>query len=162
MGGQPRTIAPPEVRRCSRGSPTRTFTSLRPKKAPIAQGLMWATLAAALLKRYLAHATQMIFEGVETSTRRTAMAIPHILSELLVALLRGFRGIRAAFRRTVEFLSRQARRAHPKRDRKSGRLHPGLCPVHRGRLRKYQLVKEREKNANCRFSGPLTPGFHEH
>jgi hypothetical protein len=99
------------------------------RKAAIAEGLMWASLAAALLKRFVALATQHIHDGIEISTRKVAMAASHGLRELMDAMLRG-RAVRKLFRGLVTFLATEARRAHPKRDRKIGRLRLGLEPVY--------------------------------
>ena len=38
----------------------------------IVEGLIWAAIGAAALKRFLAHTAQVV-AGVDTSTRRTAM-----------------------------------------------------------------------------------------
>lgn len=96
-------------------------------KEPLATGLIWASLATAVLKRFFAHATQMTFPGTPTSTRRAAMAISHHLRPLLLAFLHR-EGMRDAFQRMLRFLSTQARRAHPRRDQTSGRLYTGLEP----------------------------------
>ena len=90
-------------------------------KVQIAKGLMWASLAAALLKRFLAHATQLVF-GVETSTRSAAMALFHHLPLLLQSFVRGEQGRLRRFEELLRFLRDNARRAHPKRDRRTGRL----------------------------------------
>lgn len=97
-------------------------------KAGIAEGLMWAALAAALLKRFLAHSAQLVFAGVEISTRRTAMAVAEFMPSLIRALLSG-RGLLKILRCILLFLSTQALRAHPKRDRTRGRLQLGLEPL---------------------------------
>jgi hypothetical protein len=98
-------------------------------KPGIVEGLIWAAIGAATLKRYLAHATRRV-TGVETSTRKTAMCAPHVLAEILQALVnRSHRGLLAAFERAVSYLAVNAKRAHPKRDRRTGRLQLGLAPV---------------------------------
>lgn len=98
--------------------------------AATAEGLIWAALAAATIKRYLAHITKLI-NGVEVSTRKVAMCAVHVLLEVFVALVRKspYR-LLLAWRRAIEYLASQARRAHPDRDRKSGRLAIGLEPVY--------------------------------
>jgi len=95
-------------------------------KAPIAEGMIWAALAASTIKRYLAHTTQLI-AGVEISTRKVAMCAVHVLLEVFVALVKksSYR-VLLAWRRAIKYLASQAQRAHPKRDRKSGRLAIGL------------------------------------
>ena len=97
-------------------------------KEPIALGLIWAALSAALLKRFLAHATQVAHDGLETSTRRTAMALTYKLPVVIGALLRG-QGLRVAFTDLLASLATNARRAHPERDRLRGRLRVGLRHV---------------------------------
>ncbi len=97
-------------------------------KAGIAEGLMWAALTAALLKRFLAHSAQLVFPGVEISTRRTAMAVAEFMPAMIGALLSG-RGLLRILRCVLLYLSTQALRAHPKRDRIRGRLQLGLEPV---------------------------------
>jgi hypothetical protein len=47
--------------------------------AHIAEGLIWASLCAAVLKRFLAHAAQHVGDGTPISTRRVAMCARHVL-----------------------------------------------------------------------------------
>ena len=93
----------------------------------IAAGLIWASLCAAVLKRFLAHAAQII-GGIPISTRRVAMCSGHIIDELVAALVASA-SIAAAFRDGIAFLLANARRSNPKRDRKTGRLRAGLLTV---------------------------------
>jgi len=44
----------------------------------LVEGLMWAAIAAAALKRFLAHMTQLLME-VPMSTRKVAMCAMHVL-----------------------------------------------------------------------------------
>lgn len=67
-------------------------------KPHIAEGLIWASLCAAVLKRFLAHAAQQVSHGTAMSTRRVAMCAPHILGEVVAALRVGT-GLRRALRR---------------------------------------------------------------
>lgn len=90
----------------------------------IAGGLIWASLCAAVLKRFLAHAAQLV-GGKPMSTRRVAMCSGHIIDEIAAALIACV-SIAAAFRDGIAFLLANARRANPKRDRKTGRLRAGL------------------------------------
>ena len=96
--------------------------------AHIAEGLIWASLCAAVLKRFLAHAAQRVGDGTAMSTRRVAMCARHILDDLVTALLRGG-GLLGALRRGLAYLLGNARRAHPDRDRRTGRLRAGLTLV---------------------------------
>lgn len=94
----------------------------------IAEGLVWASLCAAVLKRFLAHAAQRVGNGTAMSTRRVAMCARHILDDLVTALRRGV-GLLGALRRGLAYLLANARRAHPDRDRRTGRLRAGLALV---------------------------------
>jgi hypothetical protein len=93
--------------------------------AHIAEGLIWASLCAAVLKRFLAHAAQRASHGTPVSTRRVAMCAHHILDALVAALLLGV-GLLRALRRGLVYLLANARRSHPDRDSRIGRLRAGL------------------------------------
>ena len=93
----------------------------------IAAGLIWASLCAAILKRFLAHAAQHV-GGKPISTRRVAMCAGHIMDELVAALLASV-SIAVALRDGLAFLLANAQRSNPKRDRKTGRLRSGLLVV---------------------------------
>jgi Transposase DDE domain len=93
----------------------------------IAAGLIWASLCAAALKRFLGHAAQLV-GGVAMSTRRVAMCARHVLGSLVEALLASV-GLLAALRRALVYLLDNARRANPKRDRRIGRQRAGLRVV---------------------------------
>jgi hypothetical protein len=93
----------------------------------IAAGLIWASLCAAVLKRFLAHAAQLV-GGRPISTRRVAMCAGHIIDELAHALLASLR-LAPVFRDGIDFLLANARRSNPARDRKTGRLRTGLITV---------------------------------
>jgi hypothetical protein len=90
-------------------------------------GLIWASLCAAVLKRFLAHAAQLV-GGKPISTRRVAMCASHIIDEIVTALLACV-SIAAAFRDGMAFLLANARRSNPRRDRKTGRLRTRLVVV---------------------------------
>jgi Transposase DDE domain len=96
--------------------------------AHIAEGLIWAGLCAAVLKRFLAHAAQRVGKGTAMSTRRVAMCAHHILHDVVTALLDGF-GLLGPLRRGLTYLLENARRADVKRDRRIGRLRAGLTIV---------------------------------
>jgi Transposase DDE domain len=91
----------------------------------IAAGLIWASLCAAVLKRFLAHATQRVGAGTAISTRRVAMCAHHILDDLVAALLLGA-GLLRALRRSLLYLLNNAQRSNPNRDSRKGRLRVGL------------------------------------
>ena len=97
--------------------------------AGIAEGLIWAAIAASVLKRYLAQMTQAL-RKVEISTRKVAMCARHGLGDVFHALACGrSRGFLPVLRGLVDYLASNATRSHPKRDRKKGRLQFGLEPV---------------------------------
>lgn len=93
----------------------------------IAAGLIWASLCAAVLKRFLAHAAQLV-GGKPISTRRVAMCAGHIIDNIVAALL-ACASIATAFLDGLTFLLANARRSNPKRDHKSGRLRTRLRVV---------------------------------
>jgi hypothetical protein len=96
--------------------------------AALVEGLMWTAIAAAALKRFLAHMTQVLAE-VPMSTRKVAMCAMHVLGDLGEALKRGdVVGLYAALEAAITYLAWHAQRAHPKRDRQTGRAQLGLEP----------------------------------
>ena len=104
----------------------RAFDTANPH---IAEGLVWAALAAAALKRHIAHAAQVL-RHVEISTSKVAMCARHGLDAVLRALASGkSRSLLSAIRNLIDYLARNALRSHPRRDRRSGRLQFGLEPV---------------------------------
>jgi len=92
----------------------------------IVEGLIWAAIAAAALKRFLAHMTQLLLE-VSMSTRKVAMCAVHVLGGIVQALKTGdVAGLYEAMEEAITYLACHAQRAHPKRDRKTGRSQLGL------------------------------------
>jgi len=97
--------------------------------ASIAEGMIWAAIGAALIKRLLAHSTQLL-KGVEISTRKVAMCAHHVLDDIFTVLATGrSRSLSRAFEVALDYLAVNAQRAHPKRDRRTGRLKLGFKPV---------------------------------
>ena len=95
-------------------------------KAPIAKGLIWASLIAAALSRYMAHSTQLITQ-VEISTQRAAMCAVHFVAEIAHAVRSGSAPrLYQAVESAIRLLSINAKRTHPKRDRRKGRTSSGL------------------------------------
>lgn len=93
----------------------------------IAAGLIWASLCAAVLKRFLAHAAQLV-GGKPISTRRVAMCASHVIDDIVAALLACI-SLAVAFREGLTFLLANARRSDPRRDRRTGRLRTRLVVV---------------------------------
>jgi hypothetical protein len=95
----------------------------------IVEGLMWAAMAAAALKRFLASMTQLLAE-VPMSTRKVAMWAVHVWGKIIQALKTGdVAGLSNALEEAITSLACQAQRAHPKRDRHTGRSQLGLEPL---------------------------------
>ena len=91
--------------------------------------MIWAAIGAAIMKRFLAHMTQHL-RGIETSTRKVAMCVHHVLDDIIDALARERTDrLRSSLARALDYLATNPQRAHPKRDRRSGRLQLGLEPV---------------------------------
>ena len=94
----------------------------------LVEGLIWVAIAAAALKRFLAHMTQLLTK-VPMSTRKVAMCALHVLGNLVEALKSGdVAGLYAALEAAITYLACHAQRAHPKRDRQTGRSQLGLAP----------------------------------
>jgi len=95
----------------------------------IVEGLIWMALAAAALKRFLASMTQLLAE-VPMSTRQVAMCAVHVLGDIVRALQSGdVAELYAALEEAVMYLACHAQRAHPARDRRTGRSQLGLEPL---------------------------------
>ena len=108
----------------------------------IVESLIWAGIAAAALKRFLAHATEHLLEVV-ISTRKAAMSPAYVLPELFRALRHGDGPwFRQAFEEIIRYLGANARRAHPRRDERTGRSQLGLKPV-------FALTDNTELTHNC-------------
>jgi len=97
-------------------------------KPQIVEGLIWGSLMAASIKRYLACCTQSLFQ-VEISTRKVAMCASHVLEPLIIELSKTRKaGLSQALEKALNYFKNNAKRAHPKRDREKGRLKIGLTP----------------------------------
>ena len=95
----------------------------------IVEGLIWAAIAAAALKRFLAYMTQLLVE-VPMSTRKVARCAVYVLGGIVQALKTGdVAGLYAALEEAITSLACHAQRAHPERDRQTGRLQLGLEPL---------------------------------
>lgn len=91
--------------------------------------MIWASLAASALQRFLAHAAEHLLEVV-ISTRKAAMTPAYVLPELFRALRSGAGPwYRRAFEAMIRYLGSNAKRAHPQRDARTGRSQLGLQPV---------------------------------
>lgn len=99
------------------------------EKETIAETLIWASLSASSIKRFLAHAAEYLLEVV-ISTRKAAMPSAYVLPELFRSLRHGDGPwYRRAFKAMMRYLGINAKRAHPNRDARTGRSRLGLKPV---------------------------------
>ena len=95
----------------------------------LVEGLIGAASAAAALKRFLAHMTHLLAE-VPMSTRTVAMCAVPVLGDIVRAVQSGaVAGLYAALEQAITYLACHAQRAHPKRDRQTGRSQLGLEPL---------------------------------
>lgn len=99
------------------------------EKETISEALIWASLVASAIKRFLAHAAEYLLEVV-ISTQKASMPSAYALPELFLALRHGDRPwYRRAFNTMIRYLGRNAKRAHPKRDARTGRSALGLKSI---------------------------------
>lgn len=98
------------------------------RKAPIAEGLIWASLLVSLLTRFVATAAQAVGK-VAISTLKAAKMMAAHLPRLLHALLLGTQELGAALEAVLSDLIHHGQRAHPRRDRRKGREQSGLRPA---------------------------------
>ena len=90
---------------------------------------MWIAMAAAALKRFLAHLTPLLVE-VPMSTRQVAMGATPIVGDIVQAVQTGdMAGLYDALEAALTSLACHAQRAHPKRDQQTGRAQLGLGPL---------------------------------
>lgn len=78
----------------------------------IAEGLIWASLCTATVKRYWAHMTGHIAR-VAISTHIVAKCIHHVLSDVLRSLMHRPRQLNGNVARAIAYLSKNAKRARP-------------------------------------------------
>jgi hypothetical protein len=91
--------------------------------------LIWASRAAAAIQRFLAHAAEHLREVV-ISTRQAAMPSSYAVPQLFRSRRHGDGpGYRRAFNAMIRYLGINAKRAHPKRDARTGRSRLGRKPV---------------------------------
>ena len=102
--------------------------------AAIVEGLLGIAMAAAGLKRCLAHMPPRLVD-VPRSTRKVAMCAVPVLGDMVRALKTGdVAGLYEALEAAITYLACHAQRAHLKRDRQTGRSQLGLepCGAHDG------------------------------
>ena len=89
--------------------------ALQSENPAIVEGLIWAALCAAFLKRALAHWTQLVHRRA-ISTRISAQSGPQILPMMLDWVTH--QSLASKLTRVFDYLAQNAPRAHPKRDKK--------------------------------------------
>jgi Transposase DDE domain len=111
------------------------------EKETISEALIWASLSSSAIKRFLAHTAEHLLEVV-ISTRKASMPSAYDLPELFRALRYGDGPwYRRAFKAMIDYLGKNARRAHPERDARTGRSRLGLKPI-------FQLSEQQALIAN--------------
>ena len=112
------------------------------EKETISESLIWASLAASAMKRFLAHAAEYLLEVV-ISTRKASMPSAYDLPALFRALRYGDGPwYRRAFASMIAYLGKNAKRAHPERDDRTGRSRLGLKSI-------FQLSDQQVLKSNC-------------
>jgi hypothetical protein len=112
------------------------------EKETISEALIWASLAASAIKRFLAHAAEHLLEVV-ISTRKASMPSAYELPELFRSLCYGDGPwYRRAFESMIAYLGKNAKRAHPERDDRTGRSRLGLKPI-------FQFSSQKGLKDNC-------------
>lgn len=124
--GLGRTTLEERGRRSKSYANLHAFSTCKPH---IAEGLIWASLCVAFLKRFFAHSCQQATAQTAISTRRVAMCSHVFLGTFFRCLRAGFRNLRTVLEEIFAFLAVNARRASPRRERKKGRLALDLAPA---------------------------------
>jgi len=102
------------------------------KNPYVVEGLIWASLAAAILTRFITHAAQSLGPMRMISTRIVSMCIENLVDDLLATLLHCPSSLSNILSQAIRFLVANAARSNPKRDREIGRLSAGLRPAWQG------------------------------
>lgn len=98
------------------------------EKASIVEGLIWGSLCAATLKRYLAHVTQKVYRKA-ISTRKVAKSGYYFMMEMLRVMIFKPHKFKQVLTKIIRFLAGNAKRDSLKQDRKDGRSKLGLEAV---------------------------------
>ena len=98
------------------------------RKASMMEGLIWTSLLALLVKRRIGFSIQQL-KGVEISSFMVAKNTQGWFYGLMESIIHyDLQELTQAWNWAIDYLSRYAIRAHPDRDRKTGRLALGLNP----------------------------------
>jgi len=94
-------------------------------KIAIVEGLLWASIAAAVLKRFVAYATADVFGLAHISTMRAACSGLSLLTDVMRDITQQ-RCARVTVCLLLSHLARYSKRARPRRDARTGRGRLGL------------------------------------
>lgn len=95
----------------------------------LAEGLIWISIAASMLKRFLSSKVQYLFD-IAISTRKVSMCCTGYFVQMMMGLIVDDRlKVEQNALMLMTFLGKNARRSHPKRDAKKGRAKMGLKPM---------------------------------
>jgi len=99
------------------------------RKATMMEGLIWVSLLTLLVKRHIGFSIQQI-KGVAISSFMVAKNTQGWFYKLMESIIHyDLADLKQTWCWAMDYLSRYAKRAHPDRDRKTGRLAPGLVPI---------------------------------
>lgn len=99
------------------------------RKATMMEGLVWASLLTLLVKRRIGFSVQQLV-GVELSTFMVAKNTQGWFYQLMESITQGvISTLKTTWQKAIDFLSKYAQRANPKRDKEKGRLQCGLNPI---------------------------------
>lgn len=97
--------------------------------AGIMEGLIWVSLLALLVKRRIGFSIQRMMK-VDISSFMVAKNTQSWFYPLMESILHGtMPKLKQAWNWAIDYLSRYAKRAHPDRDRQTGRLRYGLVSI---------------------------------
>ena len=99
------------------------------RKSTMMEGLVWVSLLSLLVKRRIGFSVQRI-KGIELSTFMVAKNTQGWFYPLMESITQNrLPSLKKTWKRTIDFLSKYARRAHPNRDKRIGRSQYGLNAI---------------------------------
>lgn len=95
----------------------------------IAEGLIWAALGVAIVKRFMAHLAQHITQ-VAISTRIVAMCVSRKIFLIMERLIQhDHHGVKLFFKEAIHYLGDNAKRTNLQREKEKGRCRLGFFAV---------------------------------
>ena len=99
------------------------------RKATMMEGLVWMSLLALLVKRRIGFSIQQL-KGIAISSFLVAKNTQGWFYKLMESIIHFDQiELKQTWHWAIDYLARYAKRAHPDRDRKTGRLAPSLTPI---------------------------------